>query len=529
MAAVDRKLGSANTFLTHVGAGNYAGVNPMLQRCDGRRRTSATTCALVAALLGSLWPSIARAAQDSAVAADPALYRVFLKDGGTLISYGEFAQVGDRVVVSIPIGGTDAAPALELLTIAERDVDWERTNAYAQAVRAHRYAERNGEADYAKLSRDVADTLNQIAFVTEPAKRLALAEAARKQLIEWPQQHYDYRAADLAQMTVWLDQIVSDFRVAAGQSSFDLALVARTPSFAGAPRLLAAPTARERAEMALAAAGRSTDPIERTNILRAIVVVAQPADDAGWMSEVHARASAALAVELEAERAYAGLTSRTLVKADAFAARADVRGLEALIRSVLQEDARLKRSRPADIAALMATLDARLDAARRLRLARDAWVLRWPLLEQYWRDVRQALDLLLGLRAWLVDVRQLAGPSPGAVGRLADLARRAEQDFAAVQPPAETASAHARLRTASTLAARAAATRLEAVKSGSMDTAWQASSAAAGALMLLDESVAELRKITREAKRESQQGRMQQTEDRTQKTEGRTTKTEGIR
>jgi hypothetical protein len=42
--------------------------------------------------------------------------------------------------------------------------------------------------------------------------------------------------------------------------------------------------------------------------------------------------------------------------------------------------------------------------------------------------------------------------------------------------------------------------RLDALRSGSMDDAWQASSAAAGALMLLDQAVLELRRVTREPK-----------------------------
>ena len=44
----------------------------------------------------------------------PTLYRVFLTDGSTLVSYGEFARVADLVVLSLPLGGTPAAPRLQL-------------------------------------------------------------------------------------------------------------------------------------------------------------------------------------------------------------------------------------------------------------------------------------------------------------------------------------------------------------------------------------------------------------------------------
>ena len=47
------------------------------------------------------------------------------------------------------------------------------------------------------------------------------------------------------------------------------------------------------------------------------------------------------------------------------------------------------------------------------------------------------------------------------------------------------ASAHALVESAARLAAQAVGTREAAVRTGAMDRAWQASSAAAGAMMLL--------------------------------------------
>jgi hypothetical protein len=433
--------------------------------------------------------------QDAAPEA--ALYRIFLRDGSMLVSYGEFAHVADRVVLSIPVGGTDDAPSLHLLTIAASDVEWERTNAYLQAARARRYADTRGEIDFATLSREVANTLNEITFVTDPGKRLALAEAARRQLIEWPEQHHGYRADEITQMLSWLDQVVSEFRVAAGQSSFDLSLIARTMPVVPDVQLLPQPTLRERVEFGLIAARRTPHAAERVSLLGA-VLDALPVErpEGSWMTGVHARASAELAFELRMDRMYAKLTDRTLARTEPHVRRADVRGLESLVRSVLKEDERLKHARPAAVAALLATLDTHIDAARRLRLARDAWVLRTALLKDYWRDVRQGLDRLLGLRTWLIDVRQLSGPAPRSVRRLADAAAQAQRDLTRVQPPAEAASPHQTLLTVSGLAARAASARLEALRTGQMDIAWQAASAASGALMLLDQAIGELRRIT---------------------------------
>ena len=79
----------------------------------------------------------AAAAQDSAVT----LYRVFLRDGSTVVSYGEYARVGDRLVVSLPLGGSGDAPDLQLLSLPSDAVDWEKTEAYADSARAARYAQ----------------------------------------------------------------------------------------------------------------------------------------------------------------------------------------------------------------------------------------------------------------------------------------------------------------------------------------------------------------------------------------------------
>src|SRR5262249_11876434 len=48
---------------------------------------------------------------------DAAFLRVFLKDGTTLVSYGEFARVGDRVVFSMPLGGPQDNPELQPVNI----------------------------------------------------------------------------------------------------------------------------------------------------------------------------------------------------------------------------------------------------------------------------------------------------------------------------------------------------------------------------------------------------------------------------
>ena len=122
----------------------------------------------------------------TAVAADDAtMFRVFLKDGRSLVSYGELARVGDRVVFSMPTGCRQQS-ALRLVDIAADRVDWDRTDRYADSARSGRYLESQAEIDYTALSNQIAQTLNDVGETTDTSRRLALVEQARKTLADWP-------------------------------------------------------------------------------------------------------------------------------------------------------------------------------------------------------------------------------------------------------------------------------------------------------------------------------------------------------
>ena len=64
------------------------------------------------------------------------LFRVFLSDGRVLSSYGEWARLDDRVIFSMPTQLTRDPVELHLVTIPSQRVDWPRTEAYAESVRA---------------------------------------------------------------------------------------------------------------------------------------------------------------------------------------------------------------------------------------------------------------------------------------------------------------------------------------------------------------------------------------------------------
>src|SRR6186997_1056042 len=171
-----------------------------------------------AIFVGLLLTCPARAFAQPA-AGDASLYRVFLRDGTTLLSYGEFARVSDRIVMSVPLGDTVAGPDLHLVSIPSDTVDWEKTDAYADSVRASRYAGTRGPDDFALLSGAVSSALTDIALTKDPARKIAMAGEARQNVTRWIAEHYGYRAEDVARMAGFFDDVVAETRAAAGMKN----------------------------------------------------------------------------------------------------------------------------------------------------------------------------------------------------------------------------------------------------------------------------------------------------------------------
>jgi hypothetical protein len=433
-------------------------------------------------------PATARAAAASD------LYRLFLLDGSTLVSYGEFARVGDRVVLSIPIGALNDTPDLQLVSIPQSTVDWERTDRYADAVRARRYGETRGEADFAMLGARVVEALNLISLTDDPARRLAMAQEARQNLVRWPVANFGYRAQDVAQLTGMLDDVISDLRVAAGETT-RVSLVANTIPVV--EPMIAPPDLRETMEQALSVAAMTPEPAERISLLRAIGAALQGVKRRdSWAAALSARAASALAGELRIEKAYSTLSSSTLNAATARAARGDLRGVQDLVQGVLEADDRLGRKRPQNTTALLATLEWRLAEAARVRLAQDAWTARLNVLRTYRQAIQYSVQALRDSTKWLLEIRERQGPSPVMLPRMEQRLTMARQMLDGISPPAELDAAHGLFRAAFQMASRAASARRNAVSSNNTTLAWDAASAAAGALMLLDRASEELDRLT---------------------------------
>jgi hypothetical protein len=431
-------------------------------------------------------------ATPAAHAEDLPLFRLFLNDGTTIACLGEFARVGDRVVFTLPLttGDTDT----QLTSLPANRINWQRTERYAESLRAVRYAETRGEIDFARLSGEVARLLNEIAFTDDPSRKLALARQARAQLSEWPQSHYFYRGAEVQQILHLVDEAISEMRASAGEEAFDLAFVANVTA-PPVEALMPPPTLEESLQTALVVAERADDPAERLSLLDTLSrVLGRVADS--LPTAVAARLRQLVDTRLDTERAveadYTALIDSAASRAKTSAARADVRAVQGVIASVQRRDDQLGGQRPDRVAALLLTLQSELDAARRLRLAKDRWALRIRTYRAYQTSVGRPVQRLDQMSDGLDDIKRLAGPAAAQLQPLAEGAARAIRELTAIVPPSELASAHALFISAAHLAAQAVGQRGRAVETGRMELAWGASSAAAGSVMLLEKARTEL-------------------------------------
>jgi hypothetical protein len=320
-----------------------------------------------------------------------------------------------------------------------------------------------------------------------------MAMEARQNVTKWAADHFGYRAERVAELASLFDTVVAETRAQSGAVNVDLSLVANMAAPPSVP-LLPPPSFEDHLDQALRAAALSPDASERISLLRAIerVLVDAGPDGAAATVPLYGRVRSALAVEERASRAYEGLTRNLVRSAERYARAADVGGVERVIRRALSEDDRLGQRRPQEMAALLATLDTNLDAARRLRLARDNWAMRAGILRTYRTAAARPLSLLRMSRDSLDQIKRLAGPSHERLQRLAARMTTASRLIAALTVPAEGANAHAVLKSAVQFAARAGESRLRAVATREMLPAHEASSAAAGALMFLERAIQEL-------------------------------------
>jgi hypothetical protein len=324
-----------------------------------------------------------------------------------------------------------------------------------------------------------------------------MAERARQQLADWSRGHYGYRAEDVRQILAVLDEVVSELRAVQGGNRFDLSLVAGAVPPPSVP-MLPPPTLQESIQQALTAAALAETSGDRVSLIQSAITLidSSPAGlPAAWVGTTRAEASRVLSRELALTHEYVTLSSRTLSSARRAAARADVRGVERELVEVRRRSSRFAGQRPDELRALVAAIEERLDAARRLRLARDQWNAKAAALRTYHDSVRRPFAELARVRPLLDDIRTLAGPDAGGLTRLIERVTGSLARAQVVQPPAPAELVHRVLVSALQLAQNAGRLRQSAVSSGDVRMAWDASAAAAGALMLADRARADLQRV----------------------------------
>lgn len=438
-------------------------------------------------------------ASGASAAENATLFQVFLNDGTKVVSYGEYVRVGDRIIFSMPIGALTPEPQLHVVNLPAAAVDWGSTARYADSIRYSHYVATKAEADYAALTTDVARVLNAIVVTADARARLSLATEARRTLASWPRTHYGYRSRDVQQMLALLDEAISEMRAAAGETAFAVELVATAePPPTVTP--LRNPTPAESIFQALTVAKLADVPAERISLFRAIVVALDHAGNAvpaSWAKSTRKVAVWNIDREARIDREYSRFSSLMLQRATTAAARADVKAVEGVLGRVRRRDAQLGGRRPDEINALIVGVREQLEAARRLRLMRDQWAERIPVYRAYQTAVAPIVHTLTRAQTNLDDIKRLAGPPAVVLASLVNTLDLSEKMLAHIATPDELKPAHALLTTALALAANAVKTRRLAVASGDLRSAWDASSAAAGAMMLFARSRADMEAIVK--------------------------------
>jgi hypothetical protein len=437
------------------------------------------------------------AATAAHAAADATLFRVFLRDGASLVSFGEFARVDDQVVFSMPVGGPADEPRLHVVSVPTAEVDWPRTERYSAAVRAQRYADTRGEEDFERLSNDIARVLNEVALSPDKNAALSSAEHARETLANWPAAHYGYRERDVREVVSLLDEAISDLRASAGRNDFSLALVAQ-PAETGYEPILGPPSIVEQIDATFRAARVATHVADRVSLLQeslALVAEAGAALSPSEAARLRRLAEDEIHEEAVVDERYATVTRRLLASATNAAGQARISDVERIINRVAKEDAQLGRRRPEVVQALDASLRLQLDNARQLRLLRDRWQIRRSTYRQYQHTINSQLLQLVKIQPSLDAIRRLTGPSPTTLvtlrSRLAGGADRLQR----MAVPDFLRETHELLVSAWRFAETAVDIRYDAVSSGNVAVALQASSSAAGALLMVDRVQREIRAL----------------------------------
>ena len=286
-----------------------------------------------------------------------------------------------------------------------------------------------------------------------------------------------------------LDEAIADLRAAAGLSRFDLSFVAATEAPDIREPLMPRPTPREAIEQTLLAARLTDSSIERVSLLATAMTT---------LDRDAAASRRQLGGDDQGERRRAMIdadlaTDRIVPESDQQISGAGGRGApgwptcaasSGCSVSCRRSDKALGRetargvARPGRRGASAARLGAAAAPGARSLAAEVRGV------SEVFAAVDPQLLRLQALKPALENIKSLAGSSPAALSAIENASAQILRAVSLVLAPEDLRAAHALLVSAAQLADSAARIRREAVLSTDLARAWDASSAAAGSLML---------------------------------------------
>jgi hypothetical protein len=258
------------------------------------------------------------------------------------------------------------------------------------------------------------------------------------------------------------------------------------------------PTLPEQLAQVLTIAGLTERADDRVAVLQAALLLLDDLDGALPARELALRRTTTrqwIAYEREIDRRYTTFGRELLAAATAAAADERIAEVEQLLASIPGRDAALGGGRPYLVRALEASVRAQLDTARRARLRHDQWDIRRGVHAEYQRIAGGMIQHLVSMKPSLDAIRRLDGPSPDTLLLQQRELRGGAGLLELMLPPDLARPSHELLVAAWRFAETAVATRYEAAGSGSVETAWQASSAAAAALSRLARAEAGLQAL----------------------------------
>lgn len=411
-----------------------------------------------------------------------------LKDGAVVFSYGEYAQLDARVVLPLPLDDSNA-PRMQVVSLPASAIDVEATSLAAESVRTARYAVTRGEADFAQLGEEVTKIFSAVPSAAGSAARVNLIEAARRRLVEWPAAHYWYRARDVIEAVVTLDEILGQLRGAAGARNFNLSLLA-APEVLPLSITVRQPTLIDLLENAVRLVSLLDLSAERTVLLRATVEAFERHRSELpplWLATRKRSVTAMLQDELRVDRAYRELTLKTIERAGRAASNGDVNALLQLRSALIERDRHLGGKRLDAILAATTTLDVQFGVAAQERLRRDYWATRSQTFRAYANAVEQPLKRFEAVKTDLRRIGQsTTTPDFAKTVKMLAAVDSIRRVLAASRPPEELADAHGLFLTAAQLATVAAQERFDAAGSRGTEAMTRGSAAAAASLTTFD-------------------------------------------